>query len=135
MEMSNFESNKKEETLLSTDFNDLTIIYRHFRAIDGPALIRLVDEASQHFTFMGLVKAGTIHRESFDMKSRCFKDHVILVAEAIPKNGSKQAEICGGVCLGIKEMYFSGEVRKAGVLFDLRVSERYQRRGNRKQYL
>jgi len=118
-----------ERELLSKKFDDLSITYRLYTPSDDVPLIALEKEASQGNKYVRLIADfSTIHREPFDSKCKLFPDHIIVVAEAQRPN-SAQKDLCGCACLGIKEIYFNQKKVKAGVLFDLRVSERYQRKG------
>lgn len=108
--------------LLSKPFEDLTIHYRFLKPEDSKAVIDLEEEASQGRFKIPFLRVGTIHRQPFGEKMKVFKDGFVLVAEAEVKG---VMDICACICVGIKDIFFQGRIVKAGVIFDLRVSERY----------
>ena len=80
--------------------------------------------ASQFQGFGGLIKAAIVHYHLFDAKPRQYSKHVLLVVVDTSTQG-----VVGVVAIGIKDLYVHGNVWRCGWVFDLRVSEAYQRRG------
>ncbi len=117
------------QPLLKFNSKDFRIVYRAYEPADSEQAIALEEEASQHFNLFGLVGGGSIFGGDYDTKCRKFPDHVILLAEAIDNEMPEMKRVCACACLGIKEMYFNQRVVKAGILFDLRVSDKFQKRG------
>jgi len=114
---------------LQFDSQEFEIIYREYQDADSENVIALEQEASQVPRLGGLLDGGTIFNSVYDVKCKKFTDHVIIIAEAIDKNNPTIKRICGCACIGIKDIYFNKQKVKAGVLFDLRVSDKFQKRG------
>lgn len=105
----------------------MTINVRHYRDSDDFAARALEAKAAQHRQIPILSKLVKVYPEftgRYDTKARLYENHIAVVAEDTTNNF-----ICGGCCVGIKRVYYQGEIKKAGYLFDLRVHEDYQRRG------
>ena len=111
------------------DTNTFDVIYRDYQPSDSEQAIALESESSQHPTLFGLVRSGTIFGEEYDIKCKKFNESVIIVAEAIDKEDNTKRRICGCACAGLKEIYYNQEKVKAGVVFALRVSEKFQKQG------
>jgi len=124
-----YNSSMTNQPLLKFDSKDFKIIYRSYEPADSEQAISLEEEASQHFNLFGMLSGGSIFGGDYDTKCRKFPDHIILLAEAIDNEVPEMKRICACACLGIKDIYFNGKIVKAGILFDLRVSDKFQRRG------
>ena len=94
-------------------------------AKDDAACKELEVTASQFQALGGSIKAAIVHHGGFDAKPRQFADHLLLVVVDEANKGA----VCGVVCVGIKRAYVHGALQLCGMVFDLRVSEQYQRRG------
>jgi hypothetical protein len=117
------------EVLLIKEFDDIVVRYRYYSPRDSPAVIALGDEASKSNKLFGLYCTGPIYRDTFEIKAKNFTDSTIIVAETNSKCDKASFSISGVACVGIKDMYFSGELCKAGMLYGLRVGIHYQGKG------
>jgi ribosomal protein S18 acetylase RimI-like enzyme len=115
-----------QPAFVSTDYD---IIYREYQPEDSEQCIALENESHQHPTFYGMMHDGTIFGNDFDNKCRRYTEYVIVLGEAIHKQDPKKKIICACACLGLKNMYFNQQEVKSGFLFDLRVSDKFQKRG------
>lgn len=92
---------------------------------DDEACKQLELLASQFQAYRGLVKMTIIHHQAFDAKASLFPAKLVLVCVDDTCGGA----VCGVVAVAIKRAYVHGSLRTVGYVFDLRVSEAYQRRG------
>ena len=107
---------------------------RTYSAYDDAACRALERTASQFQGFGGLVKAAIKHHAPFDTKPRQFiSGYVLLVCVdervTTEHNGGSGGAVCGAICVGLKDAFVHGRQRRCGFVFDLRVDERWQRRG------
>ena len=97
---------------------------RDYTPADDAAAKTLEVTASQFQGFRGLVKAAIVHHSTVDAKPKQFADHILLVCV----DEASQA-VCGVVVVAIKQAFVLGTEQRCGFVFDLRVDERFQRRG------
>ena len=107
---------------------------RTYCAYDDAACRALERTASQFQGFGGLVKAAIVHHAPFDTKPRQFVSGYLLlvcVDERVTTEHSAGSggAVCGAICVGLKDAFVHGRQRRCGFVFDLRVDERWQRRG------
>ena len=99
------------------------LVLRDFNpATDDIACKQLEVTASQFQGFNGLIKAAIVHHGGFNAKPSQFEKHLLLVVV-------DKEVVCGVVAVAIKRVFVHGAVQPCGFVFDLRVSEQYQRRG------
>jgi len=114
------------------------IVVRVFRpcSSDDAAAKALESRSSQHahnILLSKLVKVHFKHLVAFDGKARQYDDSVVFVASDLAAEDrnvdGEDGFVCGGICMGIKEVWLHGQRQRVGCLFNLRVHEDYQRRG------
>ena len=98
---------------------------RSYEPSDDEACRLLEVTASQFQHLGGLIKAAIKHHGAFDAKAYQFVDHVLIVCV----DDAQQGAVCGVIVVAIKQAWVHGKVRRCGFVFDLRVDERWQRRG------
>lgn len=104
---------------------DESLVIREYQPADDESCKRLEVSASQFRPLKGLVKAAIFHLQSFNAKAAQFDQHLILVCVDSASAGA----VCGVIAVAVKTVYVSGAPTRAGYVFDVRVDEKYQRRG------